>query len=339
MRFIKIRFFLRLGVTAAIGLAALFVLLQIFSFSTVELPSEKNPLIIYSPQARNDLKEVFIAAIREAKEDLLLSIFSLKDPDIIRELDNKARQGVSVAIFADRTNTAKKLSTRLYTSKASKAVVPGLMHQKVLITDNNRVWIGSTNLTTSSLHMHQNLVVGIYDPAMAKELKRGIEERDKKLRTTMFNIGDQQVEVYLLPQHKEALGKVCDLIEQSKKSVHVAMFTWTHPKLTHAVIEQHNRGREVSCVIDRNAYYGSSKGAVSSLKHAGVPVTHSIGMGLMHHKLLVIDGNTLATGSANWTRSAFSQNSEALLIVHNLNDQQKRKVALIWRAIEACSQP
>ncbi len=52
--------------------------------------------------------------------------------------------------------------------------------------------------------------------------------------------------------------------------------------------------------------------AIAQLRRAGVPLLDdradgSKGSGLMHHKFLVVDGQTILTGSANWTPSGIHQ--------------------------------
>jgi phosphatidylserine/phosphatidylglycerophosphate/cardiolipin synthase-like enzyme len=100
------------------------------------------------------------------------------------------------------------------------------------------------------------------------------------------------------------------------------------------VIDAHNRGVKVTIVVDLHSGTGSSSKTVEKLKKAGVPVALSQGIQLLHHKFIYIDEQTLITGSANWTKSAFYKNSDCILALHRLNEEQKRFMTHLWRKIE-----
>ena len=57
--------------------------------------------------------------------------------------------------------------------------------------------------------------------------------------------------------------------------------------------------------------------AVPKLKRAGVDVREDGNCGLMHDKVFVVDGQTVITGSFNWTRQAQEANDENPVFVDN----------------------
>ena len=54
------------------------------------------------------------------------------------------------------------------------------------------------------------------------------------------------------------------------------------------------------------------------LKAAGVPVRNDTNPGLMHNKVMIIDGKIVLTGSFNWSVSAEKKNNENLIVIRSL---------------------
>ncbi len=56
----------------------------------------------------------------------------------------------------------------------------------------------------------------------------------------------------------------------------------------------------------------------------------------LHHKLAVIDGKTVITGSFNWSPSAAHQNDEVLLLIHSpqVAAHFTREMDRLWKGAE-----
>ncbi len=268
-------------------------------------------------------------AIEKAKVSITLQIYGLTDPDILTLLERKKREGLDIQIFYD-----KKASTRLPPSlKAHPACASGLMHRKILIVDRELVLIGTANFTTQSLKMHGNTMAGIFDPSLAQFLQESIET-EKKL-----TLKGGHLTSYLLPDlDNRGLNKIHTCIEQATTSIHIAMFTLTHPKIVKELIHAKKRGVNVVMVIDRFTALGASSNAIKTLKEAGVEIRTSQGDQLLHYKWAFIDDQTLIMGSANWTGAAFEQNQDCLLVFEQLAPFHKKRLAKLWKAIAIASQ-
>jgi len=53
-------------------------------------------------------------------------------------------------------------------------------------------------------------------------------------------------------------------------------------------------------------------------KQAGLDVLRDANEGLMHHKVMIIDENTVILGSYNFTNSAETKNDENLIVIYNV---------------------
>ncbi|MFH0848015.1 MAG: phospholipase D family protein [archaeon] len=122
-----------------------------------------------------------------------------------------------------------------------------------------------------------------------------------------------------------------DLIRRANRSIHVMVFTITLNSVGDALVAAHRRGVDVQIVMDRNEI-DSAGSEYNRLKAAGVAVRIQTTRGLMHNKATIIDGETIITGSYNWTNDAETSNNENMLIVKNtkLAIQYESEFQKIW---------
>jgi phosphatidylserine/phosphatidylglycerophosphate/cardiolipin synthase-like enzyme len=276
--------------------------------TTPSLPAPTDPPRFYSTQLRDDLQLTLSGAIDRAEHSVHLAIYTLTDRKILRALHNAAARGCAVTVAYDAKAGRPKLSPLV---ERRPAKPKGLMHRKILVIDDHEVWLGSANFTYESLRIHDNLIVAISSPQLASDLIDAITGRQTRAPPRLY---ENDIELWLLPEDKGALNRLIDLIDTAQTRIRVAMFTWTHPALTEAIIRAHRRGLDVHISLDQTSAAGASAPALARLHEEGVKVLTSVGPGLLHHKLALID-DTLVLGSANWTRSAFTRNDDCFLIL------------------------
>ena len=260
-------------------------------------------------------------------------MFGLSDPAILNALAHKT---IPTTIYYDQ-NSSPNLWTALPHADLHPMRGWGLMHQKILILDQETIFIGSANMTTASLSMHDNLVVGFKSQKLARFL---IEKTPRSNGYIKAMVGGQDVELWLLPDPRgHALHDLKHKIRTANRSLRIALFTFTHPSLIEEVIAAHKRGINVHVIMDLHSSLGASSKAVEQLKSSGVRISMSRGVQLLHHKFILIDDQTLLTGSANWTKAAFYKNSDCFLILHHLNEEQKTFMNRLWTRLEAEATP
>ncbi len=304
---------------------------------STKLPASDAPLELYSNQTNDDLTRLYQQAIASAKESITLVIYALTDNTIIQALQKKSEEGIPVYIVCD-AKASMGLGKYLPRATIVKRLGDGLMHQKILIIDNQQVILGSANLTPSSLNIHGNLVVGIHNPALAQALTARAKSMDEEggvspllHRETMA--GTQNLELWVLPDDPNAVKRMIELFRSAKKSIQVAMFTWTRVDFTQELIAAAKRGVKVEAVLDRYSGKGASAKVVNLLEKAKIPVFLSTGQGLLHHKFAYIDESILINGSANWTNAAFKSNDDYFIVVYPLTPEQQTKMNQLWSVV------
>ena len=105
-----------------------------------------------------------------------------------------------------------------------------------------------------------------------------------------------------------------DLISRANKSIHVMVYSFTLDDLADALIAAHSRSVDVKVIVERdNAYARGSE--VNKLLKAGIKVALDANPYLMHHKVMIIDGKIVVTGSYNWSWSAENRNDENVIVI------------------------
>lgn len=291
-------------------------------------PIQGEPPRLYSNQKRDDLTHLLKDAMLRAEKSIDLIIFSLSDHELINILKKRANEGIQVNVTYDKKNSInldRKLGSKI--NARPRKGIEGIMHRKILIIDGKEVWLGSTNLTHSSLEIYPNLLMGVQCQELAQDLLSSYNKYN-------YTIGGQNVELWMLPD-PGAEKRLLQLLNSAKKTIKIAMFTWTHQKLTQAIIDAKKRGVTIEAVIDQSSTRGASKWAFECLKKGGVEPRTSLGNGLMHHKFAYIDSSLLIHGSTNWTKSAFEKNEDCFVVLHNLSKEQQTFMNSLWGIIKA----
>ncbi|VVB86599.1 Cardiolipin synthase A [uncultured archaeon] len=110
---------------------------------------------------------------------------------------------------------------------------------------------------------------------------------------------------------------VISLFDQAKKTAHVAIYSLTEPDIVNAMIAANKRGVKVAVVADNTESKNANMAAmIKKLTQAGIDVRLAVKQtALMHNKVGIFDGQTICTGSFNWTNNAEKNNDENLLVV------------------------
>ena len=76
------------------------------------------------------------------------------------------------------------------------------------------------------------------------------------------------------------------------------------------------RGVKVQVILDKSQRT-EKYSAADFVAHAGIPTFIDARHAIAHNKVVVIDGETVLTGSFNFTKAAEEHNAENLLVIHD----------------------
>ncbi|EMJ5884552.1 phospholipase D family protein [Enterobacter cloacae] len=111
-------------------------------------------------------------------------------------------------------------------------------------------------------------------------------------------------------------------IKSARNSIDVAAYSFTSQPVATALIAAKRRGVAVRVVADQKAN-NDRYTAVSFLTNQGVSVRLNSQYAIMHNKFMIIDGDTVQTGSFNYTASAVSRNAENAIRVKGVSELAK----------------
>lgn len=115
---------------------------------------------------------------------------------------------------------------------------------------------------------------------------------------------------------QSALQMVLCAIDGARRSVDIAAYSFTSKPVAAALVAAKNRGVVVRLVADKKAN-SDRYTAVTFLINKGISVRLNGQYVIMHNKFMVVDGDTVQTGSFNYTASAANRNAENVLLVKN----------------------
>ena len=121
----------------------------------------------------------------------------------------------------------------------------------------------------------------------------------------------------------EALQIIIGGISGAKESVLVAAYSFTSRPVSEALLEAHKRGVKVAVVADQKGN-SSQYTAVNFLANHGIPVRLNSNYAIMHHKFMVIDGQSVQLGSFNYSAAAVDKNAENVLLLKDVPDIASR---------------
>ena len=265
------------------------------------------------------------AAMDSARQSIDVAVYHLNLWSIRDALISAHRRGVQVRVVTESDNI---LGPEIDEIERAGIPVIGdrretLMHDKFVILDRQEVWTGSMNLTVGSVYDDNNNLIRLWSAPVALEFGRQFDEMFVEDRFGPLSIGDAatgrlpvgatSVEVLFAPEDRVA-GRLSELIRGASSSIEFLAYAFTADGLADAMIERAEAGVQLRGVFETDMAdaLGSE---YPRFRQAGVDVRKDGNWGLMHHKVLVIDGSTVVTGSYNFTRSAEEGNDETVIIL------------------------
>jgi phosphatidylserine/phosphatidylglycerophosphate/cardiolipin synthase-like enzyme len=110
-------------------------------------------------------------------------------------------------------------------------------------------------------------------------------------------------------------GLIVSEIAHAKHTVRIQAYNFTSAPIAGALADDEKRGVDVQAVLDKSQRTERYSGA-TFLRNSGIPVSIDDVSGIAHNKVIIIDDDTVITGSFNFTKSAQQHNAENVLVVH-----------------------
>jgi phosphatidylserine/phosphatidylglycerophosphate/cardiolipin synthase-like enzyme len=124
---------------------------------------------------------------------------------------------------------------------------------------------------------------------------------------------DTPVKIYFSPRGG-CTDAIINAIEQAKTEILVQAYSFTSAPIAKALVNAYKKGINVQVILDKSQRSEKYTSA-TFLTNAGIPTYIDDRHAIAHNKIMVIDKETVITGSFNFTKAAEEKNAENLLII------------------------
>ncbi len=284
-----------------------------------------------SSQYANGIDEILAAAIGETTTFLDIAAFELNSKAVSDAIEAAHERGLKVRIVTDDVHGLHDEGNS-HLRDLLQAGVPvvddgrsGLMHNKFVIIDQRTVWTGSLNLTVNGSYRNNNNVLVLHSAHAAAAFQMEFDEmfergqfgkRSPDDETVSFEFDGGEVSIIFAAEADE-ISALTGEIAQAERSIRFMTFVFSLEELAQAMIRQANNANfKVEGIFEkRNSTASWSQ--LPALQCAGAKVRQDGNRYILHHKVIIIDEDTVITGSFNFSSSAAERNDENIVIVRN----------------------
>lgn len=292
-----------------------------------------NPTIPFNNVYEGGIENELVKMIDKAQNTIDLAVFELDIDSVADALIRAHQRGVVVRIVYDSEYT-KDDPQMTELINAGISAVPddrsALMHNKFFVFDNSCLWTGSFNITNNAAYRNnENAIYFCSREAAENYTKEFMEMYQGKFGKTspsdtpypVFKIEGVVVENYFASEDN-VMSEIIDEVDDAQETIHFMAFSFTDDTLGQTLISKTNEGVTVEGVFEKtgaNTVYSEC----NLLLQKGLDVRLDGNPRTFHHKVFIIDGETVILGSFNFSEGADTKNDENVLIVHDPNLAQE----------------
>lgn len=281
-------------------------------------------------QARADAESMdrhLVRFLNRAQRSIEAALHELDNDRIAAALIAAHRRGVRVRVLTEtdyRDEASIEALEQAGVPVRDDQGRPGIMHHKFLVVDGQAVWTGSFNTTDNGAFKNDNNALLIHSPQVASlftaEFNKLFDRREfgrpagRRRPPPAVRMPDgTEVRILFSPEHDVA-GAIIQEIQRARQTLRFLAFSFTHDGIGQAMLGKMRQGVSVQGVLETR---GSDAPAseFARFKKARLEVLRDANPYLMHHKVILIDRDTVITGSFNFSRNAAESNQENVVIL------------------------
>jgi len=279
-----------------------------------------------SPSHPFGIDDALVAHIAGAQETVHAAFYDLGLMMVAEALIERHRAGVEVALVTD-SDYAKRPAFQACVDAGIPVRLDArssFMHNKFCIVDNEVVWTGSANVTENGMYRNDNNALIIHSPHLAHnyateflEMFQGHFGPQSPANTPypLLEVGGILIETYFAPEDGVE-EQIIRTISETEEHLGFMAFSFTSQAVAEAMVARMGAGVRVRGVFEaRNA--GSRYSRDEFLAEAGADIRLDGNPNSMHHKVMLMDGARVLTGSYNFSNNANTRNDENVLIIHD----------------------
>ncbi len=283
------------------------------------------------------IDDAFFALLDGAQHSIRGAFYEFQLPKAAEILVAKHKAGVSVELVSDSDYQGRD-AIRTCIAAGIPVVFDereAFMHDKFCVVDDTLVWTGSTNATENCMYRNNNNSLLITSPQLAADYRAEFDEMFGAKRfgksspsATPYpevTVGGARIECYFAPED-HVRKAIVRTVAAAQTKIEFLAFSFTSDEIAAAMIDRMAHGVRVRGVFD-SRMARSTGSEYDALAKRGAEVFLDQNQYAMHDKVIVVDSETVVTGSYNFTQSAETKNDENVLIIHSpaVADQYRRE--------------
>jgi phosphatidylserine/phosphatidylglycerophosphate/cardiolipin synthase-like enzyme len=269
-----------------------------------------------------------VASLDSARVSIDVAAYSFNLWDVESALIHARRRGIKVRLVMESDNMGGDVPKTLMAAGIPILGdgLPGLMHDKFVVIDHTEVWTGSMNFTESGTYQDNNNLMHLRSAEVAQLYEAEFNEMfvDHKFGPNVLSaaphpsmmIDGTPLHIYFSPDNP-VQSAVLDLLNNTRSSIYFLAYAFTAAPLAEAIQQRAAAGVKVSGVMESEQVNFNAGKVYAGFRKAGLDVHLDGNPGLMHHKVIIIDGRYVIFGSYNFTASAETKNDENLVVINN----------------------
>ena len=262
---------------------------------------------------RDGCEDIMVNNINNAKNSAHCAFFDIDSKELINVIAKKSHSA-EVKIVIDKGNYKNQIKGNVKLADSKQ-----YMHNKFCIIDNNAVFTGSTNPTNNDLNINNNNLIIIKSKYIAEnyeyefnELWNGVYTAGDKVKYDKVSSENLVIGNYFCPEDS-CREKVIKTINEAKHNIYFMTFSLTDEDIADAILFKNLEIRGIFETLQAGSQYSQFQ----RMKDFGIDVKKDKNKKNMHHKVFIIDNETVITGSYNPTESGNLRNDENLVIIRS----------------------
>ena len=266
------------------------------------------------------------AQLDQVQATLDVAAYELNRPALTAAvLDAKAR-GVRVRVVTDDDDGLGDDETTLTQFLAAKIPVvtderSALMHNKFMILDSAVVITGSWNYTVNDTYRNNNNALVLRSQTAVQDYQAEFNEMfvDGRFGTTSpdntpraeFSQDGTPVGIYFASEG-DVIGQINAALAGAQHTIRFMTFSFTVDTIAQTLMSRAADGVDVAGIFERTGSQ-TQFSKLTPLFCAGLSVRQDGNPFVLHHKVFIVDGTTVLTGSFNVSANATDSNDENLI--------------------------
>jgi phosphatidylserine/phosphatidylglycerophosphate/cardiolipin synthase-like enzyme len=278
----------------------------------------------------NGIDTQLAAAINSTQRTLDIAAYEFNNVVLTQAILDANQRGVRVRMVTDNEDGIGDDETTInqFVDAGIQVVDDGrsaLMHDKFMILDNTVVWTGSWNYTINDTYRNNNNALALRSRQAVADYQAEFDEMfsgrqfgprsPSNTPNPSFTQDGIPIQIYFAAEDN-VVSAITNTLNTADTSIRFMAFSFTIDEISDVILSKASSGVLVQGIFETLASE-TQDSELTPLFCAGLAVRQDGNAFRLHHKVFIVDDDTVITGSFNISANATNSNDENLLIIQD----------------------